>query len=152
MLSKATIANTLRRSQRTARLMHVLSCELKHKISPMCLVGYWKHFVIRLSFEKTNYPDCVVSIWTQKYRGKTLVFRIFAKLWWKIKSLSTVGHLLYKDLTPPKRCLCGRLFLFSVDLVRLHCLIVCEIADSEKSCKEGRKKEHQDRKSGWENK
>lgn len=99
MLSKATIANTLR-SQRTARLMHVLSCELKPKISPMCLVGYWKHFVIRLSFEKTNYPDCVVSIWTQKYRGKTLVFRIFAKLWWKIKSLSTVGHLLYKDLTP----------------------------------------------------
>ena len=66
----------------------------------MCLVGYWKHFVIRLSFEKTNYPDCVVSIWTQKYRGKTLVFRIFAKLWWKIKSLSIVGHLLFKDLTP----------------------------------------------------
>lgn len=100
---KATIANTLRRSQKTVKLMHLVLYGLKHKIFPMCLVGSWegKSFVIRLSFKKVIILiELLPSRHREKKRGKTLVFLIFAKFWWKIKSLSTVGHLLYKDLTP----------------------------------------------------
>lgn len=69
---------------------------------------------------------------------KTLIVLIFYKFWWKIKSLSTVDNLVYKDVTPPRE-----IFVedssFSV-FTSFGCFISKYVGKLKQDLKRGRKK------------
>lgn len=135
---EVTIANVFTRNQRTVKLMHVIWFELKHKIPLMCLVG------LLLGGKKVVIS--VLKMWlSQLYfcylgndisRGvKPWYFCFLYKFWRKIKSLLTVGNLLYKDVTPRDIFLGD--FFFSV-FTLIGCFSSKYVEYNKNSCKEGK--------------